>query len=538
MIALVTKFGRGLVKLLALPFSAVRSKSSARGVAWVAHFLLIAAILVLLAVVNDWLELDKAVQAPSEVLRRTWLPTMFLLAYTLGWLAWWTWLAMRQPGPLSPFPDVDEAWQQAQRGLEDQGYSLAELPLVLLLGQPESNEREIISTLHVGADFGPVPSQAYAPLRVMADDRAIYVSGHGVSALSKQAEIFARTRQVRRAEAAAIAAPAQPTEKLMPAALRATAAVATAEPAGAARSGVDIGADLERAETQLSLALGETDVLGDPLWADEDVNPAKHAAATTPRTLSIHEAETSLARLGHLVRLIREARGDRLPVNGVALMTPVDAIETHAAANVVASLFSQELDTVADAAGATAPAVTVITDVDQLAGCEGLLRSLPAERRDRRLGTTISLDADAPAEKIGRDVARISTLVGSLCYRLFAADETDVEKQLHHNGQLYAFGHELAGREGNLQTLLERSLAACHEPWRLAGCYLAATGHGPEHVGGFGAGILQRLLDVSQHARWTPATLERDRRDRRLAWLCWSAVGGMAALGAVLLVTQ
>jgi hypothetical protein len=334
----------------------------------------------------------------------------------------------------------------------------------------------------------------------------------------------------------------------MPVTLRATAAAtsstatAVAKPTTSTRRGTDIGAELDAeldlAESQLSLAMNEADEYGDPLLSTDYFDSTTSRSDAAAKMLAVEEAETALARLEHLVRLVRDARGDRLPINGVALLVPVEAIETQHHANVVASLVSQELDTVAAAAGATAPAVAVVTDIDQLTGCDGLLRSLPAQRRDRRLGTAMSLDGkldgDALSEKVGDSVAWISTLVGSLCYRLFRADDAETDRQRKTNSQLYTFQHELADRQRNLKLLLERGLAACHDPWPIAGCFLTASGQGPTKTPGFGAGILGRLLDVRHHAQWTPATLQHDRQQHRLAWLCWSATAGMVALGAVL----
>ena len=76
----------------------------------------------------------------NPLLRRVWLPLLFLLFYLLGWLIRWFWGLMRAAPEESPFPDIDRAWEEAKPVLADARLGLGEAPLFLLLGRPDEGE--------------------------------------------------------------------------------------------------------------------------------------------------------------------------------------------------------------------------------------------------------------------------------------------------------------------------------------------------------------------------------------------------------------
>ena len=91
-------------------------------VRWSLHAVfLLALVLVGLYLVHRWLDLDRYLRLPSPAFRNLWLPLLFVLVYVLCWLGRWLWdlLSPEQESPA--FPDIDLAWQEAVRALDQAG---------------------------------------------------------------------------------------------------------------------------------------------------------------------------------------------------------------------------------------------------------------------------------------------------------------------------------------------------------------------------------------------------------------------------------
>src|SRR5437870_1376555 len=78
------------------------------------HVFLLACILAGLYWVNWYFDLSRYLpKAPTQFLRNSWLPIIFLLLYALLWLGWWLWKLLGPEEESSDFPDIDEAWEEA-----------------------------------------------------------------------------------------------------------------------------------------------------------------------------------------------------------------------------------------------------------------------------------------------------------------------------------------------------------------------------------------------------------------------------------------
>ena len=148
------------------------------------HVLIVVVVVIALAILNQVPGVQTTSGMANPILRRLWLPLLFLLFYLLGWLIWWFWRLMQAAPEESPFPDIDRAWEEAKLVLSDARVGLADAPLFLLLGRPDEGEEALFAGM--STVVGGAPAYAEAPLHVYATREAIYVTCVGASLLGAQ----------------------------------------------------------------------------------------------------------------------------------------------------------------------------------------------------------------------------------------------------------------------------------------------------------------------------------------------------------------
>src|SRR4051794_30181610 len=88
---------------------------------WLLHAVLFALVVVVLYAAHRWLDLDRYLRLPSPAFRDLWLPLLFVLVYALCWLGRWLWDLISPEREESAFPDIELAWQEAVRALDQAG---------------------------------------------------------------------------------------------------------------------------------------------------------------------------------------------------------------------------------------------------------------------------------------------------------------------------------------------------------------------------------------------------------------------------------
>src|SRR5579862_9390539 len=126
-----------------------------------------------------------------------WLPALFLLVYALVWLAWWfmrVWFTQ----DLSYFPDIDAAWDEAKRALQDKGIDLQAVPLFLVLGRPEAGEESLFQAARLPFTVKGAPANPDTPLQLWANKQdGIFVTCPDASRLSNRATLLALTARTQ-----------------------------------------------------------------------------------------------------------------------------------------------------------------------------------------------------------------------------------------------------------------------------------------------------------------------------------------------------
>ena len=146
--ALLRWLGDVLKKIVGIIFpifaKARKSAGLSAGIRWIVHFIMLAAIVVGLFILNnEYLHVPGWIPGSLRFLAKSWLPILFLLVYVLVWVGWWLWKLLAADDEPTDFPDIDQAWDAAVSVLEQAGIRLAEAPLFLVIGQPAQDEKAL-----------------------------------------------------------------------------------------------------------------------------------------------------------------------------------------------------------------------------------------------------------------------------------------------------------------------------------------------------------------------------------------------------------
>ncbi len=517
-----------------LPVQQLKQGAEGRGRAfrWVVHVLLVVAVLVGLFFLNRALRLDRDIPRSSPVLRHGWLPILFLLLYFLVWMLVWLGRLLRADPGGSAHPDIDHAWEEAKVALEQAGVRLDDLPLFLVLGRPEGDERQLFQASQASLVVGQAPPRG-APLHAYATRDAIFVTCAGASLLGRHAEVLAGPAEETPAPAAAPApsAPApesthNPRETLTPEeAAGAVAAIAEVR-AGADREGRELNdPDRRRIRRLYRRDSARTSVLARP-----------------------EEADRLTDRLAHLCRLIARDRRPLCPLNGVLVLVPFAGTDHPQDATTTGAACYRDLATVRRAAPVRCPVFVLVCDFETVPGFEEFIECFSARERLQRVGQRCPLVPDfrgGAASKQKSAGAMLDSLSAWVCnsvvpawvYRKFVLEDVpaphEAARAQRLNTRLFRLAHELREREPNLRAILSHALGTDPgDPPLIGGCYLAGTGRDPRREQAFVSGVLHRLVEEQNAVAWGPEAVEEDARYQRWAAVGW-AVLGAAILGAV-----
>src|SRR4051812_2836410 len=413
MIFLLKKLWGGLKGLAKLGFPVFAKARDLRHpgprLTWALRLLVLASILVLLGFVNYWARLESVLRAPLPILRRVWLPLLFLLIYLMSWLSWWLWELLTADRGESEFPDIDRAWEAALVALDHASIDLTQAPLFLIFGSPIGTEEALFNATRLPFEVGRTPRGSDAPLHVYANRDGIYLTCPGASLLARQAALLAEAPP----EVATAPAPAM-------AMAAAAAAPSPFEP------GV-LGRRLDRPEG------GGGDGGG---GGDESPPPSGDATMPQPRRrpasllADAAEVDRLSARLQHLCRLIVRSRRPYCPVNGILFLIPFAATESAAEADEIGAICQRDRALARDILQVHCPAFALICDAEEIPGFRTFLGRFPEEQREKVLGLDFPLvpivDESGFAAMIGDGVRWVDqVLIPTLVYRLWRIEEAD-----------------------------------------------------------------------------------------------------------------
>jgi hypothetical protein len=482
----------------------------------VLHVLVVAVFLAGLLWINiAFASIPENISAPKWQ-RNSWLPIIILLIYFLCWMSYWLWklLVSSEEGPY--FPDIEAAWEKAKMALHRAGIGFTDQPLLLILGQPEDDEKALFQaaqlTLQVQqTPSSPDPPRPDTPLHIYATRDATYVTCAGASLLGCHARFLAgkpmlgdktlpRYDEVSNEE----------DEKFKTIAANAKHDVITADMA-------KMFHDAEREGRPL-------DKLTKPVKRKLRADMRKGKSPLKNPALIAYEA----ARLRFLCQLLVRDRRPYVPVNGILLLIPFAGCDSEEDAMFTAVALQRDLAITRTTLQVDCPHFALVCDMETAEGFDESIQHFEPDERLRRLGQRCPLNPDlrdpATREPARDGVTRMLTSLAEwLCqsfmldrvYKLFQiekADAPDRAELVRKNGRLFLLGYELQVRRPRLATILSHGLAqkAAAGPLLFGGCYLAGTGSDLESEQAFVRGPLARLDEEQNNVYWTQATLAEE----------------------------
>lgn len=473
-------------------------------VLWTLRVLALAVFLGLLWVAQHFTPgLNKAITYPK--LRDIWLPLLGLLLVVAMWLFRWLWLVWMTEEDDSEFPDIDVAWAEVLRALEDAHINLQEVPLYLVLGQPLAGEEGLFQGSGLPFTVKHVPARGDAPLRVYGNKHdGVFITCAGASRLGTQAGMLALTAQML-----PVGLPEAPADG--------------AEDDAAANATIGAGQNKMKQVQRLAQVLDAARRKGrSPSDMTED---ERRQLVMLERADKPEEAARQTARLEHLCRLIVRARRPECPINGVLVLVPCAALYNDEDAEKTAAACRHDLQAAWGVFQLNCPLLALVCDLEKAPGFPEFLEGYLAhcrndderrKERKRRLGKRFGWGVDveprhrsaaleAETGWIGQGMFPIQIYQNLL--RTEKPDREHLEEVTRRNSRLYRFMGLMRDGEKRLRRVVVHGLEARADgPALLGGCYLAATGPEPAFI----AGVFQRLLEAQAFVSWTDKALAED----------------------------
>jgi hypothetical protein len=506
----------------------------------VLHVVLLALLVVGLYFLNDYLGIAPDIATRWPWVRRTWLSILFLLVYALCWLSYWLWRLLTAEEGGGEFPDIDEAWAEAREALRRAGLGLTELPLFLVLGQPEDDEKALFQAAELALKVRQTPGRPEAPIHVYASQEAIYVTCPDASLFGSYAASLAGIRRAGASAAAEEAAGDDDVDVL-----------STMSPGSMGPPRFGKGGPLQDMQEILRVAEGEGRPLDKLSKVEKRQLRAAYRRANRNRSV-LRDPEwlgRQSARLRHLCRLLVRDRHPFCAANGLLLLIPFAATDSEQDAADAGDLCGRDL-AVAAALKVDCPLFALVCDMETAPGFSEFIQRFSARERRRRLGQRCPLRPDlrggpartsAGADPRARVHASLASWLGRDVVRVWVYQKFQLEKRgqenpaalAQTNARLFLLYDELQERSRWLGEILSRGLAGRPADRCLfGGCYVAGTGADAGQEQAFVAGVFERLMESQSYVYWTEQAWAEERRYRRWVSLGWAALAavGLAAL--------
>jgi hypothetical protein len=494
-------------------------RSYSPAVRWVLHILILVVILVLLTVLQNTLP-GLNLNIRSRFLAPVWLPVLFFLVYALIWLGWGLWRVLFGEEAASEFADIDSAWEEVKQALVAADIDLQAVPLFLVLGRPATAPEHLFQAARLPFTVKQSP-RPDAPIEVWANRQdGIFVTCVDASRLGSRASLLTLT-----APSGAYAAPQ---------------AGGGEDAASGTIGGATIGTGMEGIVANL---------MDKQLTEEERRRRFKaHEVADRPE-----ELRRLTARLEHLCRLLVRDRSPEPAANGILVLIPHAATQSHQAAEATTRDCQQDLASAWKVFRLHCPLIALVCDLETVPGFPTFLeahlarcRSEEEKRKERkrrlgrRLGWGVGLDPDARRRAVGEQVQWIGCgMLPVQIYKGMRVETPGLEDEaaaVQRNYQLCRFLSAMHEGQRRLTGIIQNGLVSKADgPDLLGGCYLAATGRDPNTDQAFVAGVFERLLESVSSISWSDEALKEEA-----GYQTWTRYGYIAlpvfAVAMVLLV--
>lgn len=438
-------------------------------------------------------------------------------------------------GDVSPFEDIDRAWQAGLDALDRQGFNIAQIPLFLILGSSgEEQEQALFSAAKLSLNIKGVPAGP-AALHWYANPEGIYVVASNASALSRLAAKGASAGPMLPAHAPVspvAAGPISPTGTIVaePGQSLYDAVAPPAAPSGdAVPPSLSAPAGFDPRQT---LVPGDVEAATAPAVMQR-VLPGPVPGRTV--VIGPDEAIEQDRRLAYLCHLVRRARQPVCPFNGILTLLPFPVLlRGPKERETLQRCVRQDLATVLRVGQVRCPVTAVVTGMEEEPGFREMARRMGREHANRRFGKGFSVTNFPLAERLEALSAHACGAFEDWVYTLFK--ERDALSK-PRNTQLYALLCKIRQIQGPLANILAAGYGvdddqdAHSEPLFFSGCYFVGTGS-TEDRQFFVKDVFAKLPDEQAELQWTTAALREERKYQALANAV-VAVDFLLALGVV-----
>ena len=487
----------------------------------VLHVVMLVVILAGLAFLNYALDFDKLLPVGWPPLRNNWAPLLFLLVYILSWLGWWLWKLLQPEEETSLFPDIDDAWAEAVKALEQGNIDLTEAPLFLVVGKPAAPEEVLFAAARLNFTVKQSPRRSDAPLHVYANRDGIYVSCGGASLSGRQAEILYAGSSGGGSDSALGG-----SDSGLGGGGSSEDMFKTVQPGGLMK---EMQAVLARAREQgrdpSQLSEDEKREIR-MLVGQEEAQRGGRKTAPRPQIMrNTEEVERSSARLRHLCRLIVRDRRPFCPANGILFLVPYAGSDSEEDANQTGGAIHQDLANIRDVLRVHVPVFAMICDLEKASGFKEFMERFPEDQRQRRLGQRFPLCPDLPQDKLSSSIEGcvqwiFQVVFPTWIYKLFRVESPgreDVNHVVAGNCRLYQLMGQIRERQKRFGRIVSRALVLdASGPPLFGGCYVGATGSDPSTEQGFVAGTFRRLTENQNYVSWTDEAMAEEADYHRL----------------------
>ena len=471
---------------------------------WFLHAVVLIAILVGLYFLNGYLHIREMVPG-HELLRKIWLPLLFLLSYVLCWLGYWLWTLLIIEDEFPEFPDISEAWDEAIKALDRAGIDLRNMPVFLVLGRPETSPEVLLQAARLNLDVKQSPPRSDAPLHVFATKDAVFITCEGACLLGKQSTFLASGGTPN------LSLSGGDDEEIMK----------TLSPVNAGGAVPEFLAIRQRAERERrELTPDEQHRIRALIRQDQ----IQFAPIRNP-----DEVARQTARFEHFCRLLIRDRWPYVPITGALLLVPFAATDSDQDALDTGATCQHDLDVIHRVLQVQSPTLALVCDLETAPGFVDFLESFPEKQRHQRIGHRCPFipdldkftgDGDPAKARAAMFESLAQWICGSVVanwvskhYRLETPGRDSVNSATTDNSHLFLFMNELRQRGRRLGRLLARGLTLeTPEPVWFGGCYLAGTGTNAENQQGFVAGVFRRLIEEEKKGlvSWTGQALDEE----------------------------
>ena len=424
-------------------------------------------------------------------------------------------------GDVSQFPDIDYAWKEGLKALEQNGLDILQTPVFLILGaRDDIQARSLLNASKLSLRVRDTP-QGPAALHWYADPAGVYLVCTDTCRLGKLAAL------AKNAEQYGPAAPVGPSSyggsgdqmrgTIVPGGLKDPRPFATMQPAA---KEPDWNAAGNLRGTMMASAGGY------------DAPRSNQGGGMV--TLTTADAGEQTARLEYVCKLLRRARQPLCPLNGILTLLPFSLIQRSSPEAIeVQRAVKEDLATIRRIAKVRCPVTALVVGMESENGFRELIRRVGAERaKVQRFGKGYNVWNPPAGEQIEAVARHACGAFEDWVYTLFR--EADGFNQTG-NTKLYAL---LCKIRSDLHARLTNLLVAAYahdsqpkaerEPLLFSGCYFAATGETDDRQA-FVKSVFEKLIEQENELAWTDEALAENERYRRLARVSLGLSGVLVA---------